>query len=108
MSQKRKKELVDLTKKGRDLSLEQILDGEKPEVGVANKLRAKECLLPWPNTLQSDWTTEFSDFPNFKHGIMYTYVINKEGYDDESFNVFKSHQLIWDGRVKTDEKLELI
>ena len=65
MLQKRKKELVELVEKVRDLSLAPIADGDKTEDVIMNKLQMKEGLLPCPNTLDSDWTSDFTDFPNF-------------------------------------------
>lgn len=102
VSQKRKEELVELVEKARDLSLEPIDDWEKPEDVIVNKLQTKEGSLPCPNTLHSDWTSDFSDFPNFTYGDMYAYLINKEGYDHESLKAYKSfegYRLFWDGHV---------
>ena len=102
VSQKRKEELVELAEKARDLSLEPIDDGEKPEEVVVNKLKTKQGSLPCPNTLHSDWTSDFSDFPNFTYGDIYAYLINKEGYDHESLKAYKSfegYRLFWDGHV---------
>ena len=65
VSQRRKEELVELVEKARDLSLDPIDDGEKPEDVIASKLKMKEGSLPCPATLQSTWTSDFSNFPNF-------------------------------------------
>lgn len=102
VSQKRKEELVELVEKAHDLSLEPIDDGEKPEDVIVNKLQTTQGSLPCPNTLHSDWTSDFSDFPNFTYGDMYAYLINKEGYDHEALKAYKSfegYRLFWDGHV---------
>ena len=67
--QKRKEELVELVEKARNLSLEPLDDVEESGQVIANKLQSKEGILLCPNTLQSDWT---SDFLNFTYGDMYT------------------------------------
>lgn len=101
--QKRKEELVELVEKAHDLSLEPIDDWEKPEDVIVNKLQMKGGSLPCPNTLHSDWTSDFSDFLNFTYGgDMYAYLINKLGYDHESLKAYKSfegYRLFWDGHV---------
>lgn len=71
--QKRKEELVELVEKARDLSLDPIDDGEKPEDVIASKLKMKEGLFPCPATLQSDWKSDFSNFLNCTYGDMYAY-----------------------------------
>ena len=73
-----------------------------PEEVIRNKLQLDDGLFPCPNTLQSDWTSHFPDFPNFTHGDMYTYLINKGGYDHEALIAYKSvegYHLFWDGDV---------
>jgi len=62
VSQKRKEELVELVEEAGDPTLEPIDDWEKPEDVIVNKLETKEGSLPYPNTLHSDWTSDFSDF----------------------------------------------
>ena len=57
--QKRKEELVELVEKAHNLSLELIDDWEKPEDVIVNKLQTKGGSLPCPNTLHSDWTSDF-------------------------------------------------
>ena len=50
VSQKRKDELIYVAEKARDLSLEPMDDGEKPEQVIRNKLQLDNGLLPCPNT----------------------------------------------------------
>ena len=38
----------------------------------------------------SDWSTDFSDAPNFAWGDLYCYLINNKGYDQESLKAYKS------------------
>lgn len=99
---KEKRGNVELLEKARELVLEPIDDWEKPENVTVNKLRTKEGSLPWHNTLHSDWTSDFSDFPNFTYRDTYAYLINKVGYDHKSHKAYKSfegHRLFWDAHV---------
>ena len=76
--------------------------GETRGYVIASKLETKEGSLPCPATLHSDWTTDFSNFPNFTYGDIYAYLINKEGYDHESLKAYKSfegYRLFLDGHV---------
>ena len=58
-------------------------DWEKPLDVMINKTQTKEGSLHCPNTLHSHWNSNFSDSPNFTYCDIYTYLINKEGYDHE-------------------------
>ena len=61
---------------------------------IINKSQTKEGSLYCPNRLHSDWTSDFSDFPNFTYCDMYTYLINKEGYNHESLKGPQSIQVV--------------
>ena len=91
---KKKEELVDLDL-ARGLSLEPVEDGEKPEEVIAKKLQLQEGLFPSRNTLQSDWTSDFSEFPNFTQGDMYTHYHQAL----KAYKSFEGYRLFWDGHV---------
>lgn len=75
---------------------------------VNAKLVTKDGTIPNPFNLHSDWSTDFSDAPNFAWGDLYCYLINKKGYDQESVKANKSlegYRLHWDGHVKTNKNI---
>ena len=53
-------------------------------------LVTKDGTIPNPFNLHSDWSTDFSDAPNFAWADLYCYLINKKGYDQESLKAYKS------------------
>ena len=91
-----KKELVELMEKAHKLTLELTDDSESISDVVNAKLASKNGVIPNPFNLHSDWSTDFSDAPNFAWGDMYCYLINKKGYDQESLEGYRLH---WDGHV---------
>ena len=101
VSNKKKEELVKLTEKAHELAIELTDD-------VVNaKLVAKDGTIPNPFNLHSDWSSDFSDAPNFAWGDLYCYLINKKGYDQESLKAYKSlegYRLHWDGHVYKSTK----
>ena len=102
VSNKKKEELLELTEKADELGLELTDDGESISDVVNAKLVTKDGTVPNPFNLYSDWSTDFSDAPNFAWGDLYCYLINKKGYDQESLKAYKSlegYRLHWDGHV---------
>ena len=102
VSNKKKEELVELTEKAHELALELTDDSESLSDVVNAKLVTKDGTISNPFNLHSDWSTDFSDAPNFAWGDLYCYLINKKGYDQESLKAYKSlegFRLHWDGHV---------
>ena len=90
VSNKKKEELVELTEKAHELALELTEDNESITDVVNAKLFTKDGTIPNPFNLHSDWSTDFSDAPNFAWEDLYCYLINKKGCDQESLNAYKS------------------
>ena len=88
VSNKKKEELVELTEKAHELALELTDDSESLSDVVNAKLVTKDGTIPNLFNLHSDWSTEFSDAPNFAWGDLYCYLINKKGYDQESLKAY--------------------
>lgn len=100
--QQKKEELVELTEKAHKLALELTDDSESISDVVNVKLVTKDGTIPNLFNLHSDWSTDFSDAPDFAWGDLYCYLINKKGYDQESLKANKSlegYRLHWDGHV---------
>ena len=73
-------------------------------MGISAKLVTDDGTVLEPYSLKSDWTTDFSSFPNYTWGDIYAYLIVKEGYDHESLKAYKSlegFRLHWDGHVQS-------
>ena len=87
---KKKEELLKLTEKAHKLGLELTDDGEPISDVVNAKLVTKDGTIPNSFKLYSDWSTDFSDTPNFAWGDLYCYSINKKGYDQESLKAYRS------------------
>ena len=102
VSNKKKEELLELTEKAHELGLELTDNGESISDVVNVKLVTKDGSIPNPFNLYSDWSTDFSDAPNFAWGDLYCYLINKKGYDQEYLKAYKSlerYRLRWDEHV---------
>ena len=103
VANKRREELLDLSVKAHELAIETI-DEQGDQIGISAKLVTDDGTVPDPYSLKSDWTTDFSSFPNYTWGDMYAYLIVKEGYDHESLKAYKSlegFRLHWDGHVQS-------
>lgn len=102
VSNKKKEELLELTEKTHELGLELTDNGESISDVVNAKLVTKDGTIPNPFNLYSDWSTDFSDAPNFAWGDLCCYLINKKGYDQEYLKAYKSleqYRLHWDEHV---------
>ena len=101
VANKRRKELLDLSIKAHELAIETI-DEQGDQMGISAKLVTDDGTVPDPYSLKSDWTTDFSSFPNYTLADMYAYLIVKEGYEHGSLKAYKSlegFRLHWDGHV---------
>ena len=91
-----------MTEKAHEFAIELTDDNESISDVVNAKLVTKDGTIPNPFNLHSDWSSDFSDAPNFAWGDLYCYLINKKGYDQESLKAYKSlegYRLHWDGHV---------
>ena len=80
VSNKKKEELLELTEKAHELGLELTDNGESISDVVNAKLVTKDGTISNPFNPYSDWSTDFSDAPNFAWGDLYCHLINKKGY----------------------------
>ena len=77
VSNKKKEELVKLTEKAHKLAIE-LTDDNKSISDVVNaKLVTKDGTIPNPFNLHSDWSSDFSDGPNFCLG-RFILLFNKQ------------------------------
>ena len=67
-----------MTEKAHELAIELTDDSESISDVVNAKLVAKDGTIPNPFNLHSDWSSDFSDAPNFAWGDLYCYLINKK------------------------------
>ena len=57
---------------------------------LEEKLHTEDGKLSDPKTLTA-WTNNFSDFPEFTFGDLYSYLVGSEAYSEENLRSFKSH-----------------
>ena len=67
----KKEELVELTEKAHELAFELTDDNESKSDVVNAKLVTKDDTIPNPFNLHCDWSSDFSDAPNFAWGDLY-------------------------------------
>ena len=79
-----------MTEKANELALELTEDSAPISHVVNAKLVTKDATIPNHFSLHSDWSSDFSDSPNFAWGDLFCYLINKKKYDQESLKAYKS------------------
>ena len=79
LSPTKKEELTELTEKAHELALELTDDSESLSDVVNAKLVTEDGTILNPFNLHSEWSTDFSDAPDFAWGDLYCYLINKKG-----------------------------